>query len=201
MKRLTYILLFALVLYFAWDYFKKRNIKSNSKITDETNNQLMNINELSKQKILELEKVFSASVNSNLLSIADVANNKKNELQEILSQNIGTIQALAGENLNDNCLVVIIDNKAYLFDCTNESHFKKSIGFVTIGVLENQLANIYISGTINLRTPLIQNTKYFAGDNGNLIDVVPENYGIQSVGYAISSNQIILDFSERYIYT
>ncbi len=121
-----------------------------------------------------------------------IVNNIVNELETSLN-------LVAGEDLPNNSVVVIIDNKAYLFDATNEEHFSLQCGIILSGVSMNQITTVYLSGTVNLIGSVLNaNTKYFAGVNGILIEEISNDYGIQSVGYAISSNQIILDFSEQY---
>lgn len=133
-------------------------------------------------------------------NILTVLESKVNNLfNQTVSNSTNYFEAIAGEALTANSVVVIIDNKAYLFDSTNDEHFNLQCGFVLSAVDINDAATVYISGTITLSSNVLDaNTKYFSGNNGNLIDAIPDNYGIQSVGYALSTNQIILDFSERY---
>jgi len=137
-----------------------------------------------------------------LTELRDETLQYRNEAQVILDsfEETRTITTIAGVDLPDNSVVALIDNKAYLFDSTNDEHFSSQCGFVLSSVSYEESVIVYITGSVNLNESILEvNTKYFSGNNGDLIDVIPENFGIQSVGYALSSTKLVLDFSERFV--
>lgn len=153
----------------------------------------------STQKNTNSTPLTTSNLNLELTAaLADKINGVNKSISNLTQNSNTTITIEAGEHLLKDTVVVIKNNKAYKFDSSIEENFSLPVGIILNEVSTGEFVIIFLTGKVNVSQNLTLNQEYFVGNNGNLITQIADDFGIQSVGYAISINQLVLDFTKRY---
>ena len=111
-----------------------------------------------------------------------------------------TVTMVAGEILSGGMLVYIGgDGKIYKFNASNTALNGKSLGFTNHSGVVNQEVTVVKSGKCIEMGGLVAGAKYFAADNGGVINT-PPTVGIrQVVGTAESATIMLVGLQESFI--
>ena len=137
---------------------------------------------------------FSAQANALLL---DEINKYKSQLSELEGQT--EIQVIANEAIQQNKVVCIYNGFAYIYQPTNDTINDFPIGIAKEAVTQGGKLRVAIAGRLDNFTGLVQNTKYYASANGGITSTVPTSGMLRSVGFAMDTDSLILDFGQKII--
>lgn len=145
-------------------------------------------NEFTPEKVLAASLMLNNELDKKISSLTtDMA----------IVQNSNVISVLAGENIPGERVVIIKDGKAYLYDVTNTLHLNLPIGFAKTSVNANGAVSVNVTGKVITDQALVTNSKYYVGAGGAITTIAPVSNILQSVGFAISQSEILLDFSQK----
>lgn len=112
-------------------------------------------------------------------------------------ENLTEIALTAGENIAFGKVVAIQNGTVYLFDPTDEDMFNLPIGIAKMSAVSGSLIRVALAGKISGFTGLEPNKTYYATIAGGMSIDDPESGMLRSVGIAISSSELLIDFSQK----
>jgi hypothetical protein len=104
----------------------------------------------------------------------------------------------AGQIINGQKLLMLINGLAYHFDPTVEANFDKVIGFAKNAVLLGESIDVLREGIVD-SLPLVEGNVYYAGPDGAITDTPPSTGIALRVGIAKSDHELVINFSEPII--
>ncbi len=112
-------------------------------------------------------------------------------------ENLTEISLTAGENIGFGKVVGIQNGVAVLYDPTNEDMYNLAIGIAKTSAVSGNLIRVALAGKISGFTGLQANKTYYATTAGGMSINDPESGMLRSVGIAISTTELLLDFSQK----
>ncbi|PAC29238.1 hypothetical protein [Flectobacillus sp. BAB-3569] len=151
------------------------------------------------------EKVESTDTNTapaqaSILYVPTSSNDSSLQAKISELENLTEIALMAGENIGFGKVVAIQNGTVYLFDPTDEDMYNLAIGIAKTSAVSGNLIRVALAGKISGFTGLTANKMYFATLNGEITPVQPEKGMIRSVGFSVSTTELITDFSQKYLY-
>lgn len=112
-------------------------------------------------------------------------------------ENLTEIALTAGENIGFGKVVAIQNGTVYLFDPTDEDMYNLAIGIAKTSAVSGNLIRIALAGKISGFTGLEPNKTYYATTAGGISVNDPQSGILRSVGIALSSSELLIDFSQK----
>lgn len=100
---------------------------------------------------------------------------------------------IAGESLGGNRVLTLSAGQAVYASNLNNNHLGRVIGLSTTAVVSGASVEVIQQGELNGFSGLVQDTKYYLGDNGVLVDSAPSSGFIQQIGVASSSTKLLIN--------
>ncbi|MDI9872183.1 hypothetical protein [Flectobacillus roseus] len=148
------------------------------------------------------EKVESTDTNTvpaqaSILYVPTSSNDSSLQAKISELENLTEIALTAGENIGFGKVVAIQNGTVYLFDPTDEDMYNLAIGIAKTSAVSGNLIRVALAGKINGFTGLEPNQTYYATIAGGMSIDDPESGMLRSVGIAISSSELLIDFSQK----
>lgn len=112
-------------------------------------------------------------------------------------ENLTEIALTAGENIAFGKVVAIQNGTVYLFDSTDEEMYNLAIGIAKTSAVSGNLIRVALAGKISGFTGLEPNKTYYATIAGGMSMDDPESGMLRSIGIALSSSELLIDFSQK----
>jgi len=148
------------------------------------------------------EKVESTDTNTapvqpSILYVPTSSNDSSLQAKILELENLTEIALTAGENIGFGKVVAIQNGTVYLFDPTDEDMYNLAIGIAKTSAVSGNLIRVALAGKISGFTGLEPNETYYATIAGGMSINDPESGMLRSVGIAISSSELLIDFSQK----
>lgn len=148
------------------------------------------------------EKVESTDTNTapaqaSILYVPTSSNDSTLQAKISELENLTEIALTAGENIGFGKVVAIQNGTVYLFDPTDEDMYNLAIGIAKTSAVSGNLIRVALAGKISGFTGLEPNQTYYATIAGGMSIDDPESGMLRSVGIALSSSELLIDFSQK----
>lgn len=140
-----------------------------------------------------------APIQPSILYVPSTYNDSSLQSKISELESLTEIALTAGENIAFGKVVAIQNGTVYLFDPTDEDMFNLPIGIAKMSAVSGNLIKVALSGRVSGFESLIPNKKYYSTSSGEITTLAPQTGSLRSVGIALNTKDLFIDFSQNIL--